>query len=124
MFAGKSKIQGTRSYMSPEQIRGAARGHPGRHLQLRLHGTRAVVGQTAVSPRVRIQNELLSKHLHTPPPPLEAYNANVTPEFAQLIRKTLAKHPDARPKSMEDFLAEMRMIRVFKVQPKPPKESG
>jgi hypothetical protein len=53
---------------------------------------------------------------------LEAANPNVTPEFAQLIRRAMAKEPSARPKSAADFLIELRGIRVFRRELPPPHE--
>ena len=60
---------------------------------------------------------LLGKHLKSTPPSLEALNTNVTSEFSQLIRRCLSKKRDARPKSVDDFLREFRMMRLFKINP-------
>ena len=108
-------VQGTRSYISPEQIRGLALDGRadlyslGCTIHEILGGKPPFTGTSA--------NDLLTKHLRSPPPSLEAFNSNVTPEFAQLIRRCLAKKRDARPKSVDDFLREFRMMRVFKVNP-------
>jgi serine/threonine protein kinase len=67
-------------------------------------------------------DELLMKHLRAPPPSLEAAANNVTPEFAQLVRRSLAKDPAARPQSIADFVVEFRMNPVFKVPPRPPQD--
>ena len=61
-------------------------------------------GQTPIYGGER-RTTCLNKHLKSSPPSLEAINPNVTPEFAQLIRRCLAKNPDARPESVDDFLA-------------------
>jgi serine/threonine protein kinase len=122
LFAGKSKVQGTRSYMSPEQIRGRAVDQRadlysfGCMLHELLSGRPPFTGASA--------NELLNKHLKAPPPSLEAADRNVTPEFAQLVRRTLAKSPAARPESFDEFLREFRTMRVYKNPPRPPQESG
>jgi eukaryotic-like serine/threonine-protein kinase len=111
-FARKSVIQGTKSYISPEQIRGVALdGRADLYsfacmLHELLSGKPPFTGANA--------NELLNKHLRASPPSLEALNPNVTPELAQLIRRSLAKNPDARPESVDDFLREFRMMRVFR----------
>ena len=65
-------------------------------------------------------NDLLNKHLKASPPSLEAGYDNVTPEFSQLIRRTMAKDPDDRPDSMADVLVEMRMRRILRVVPPAP----
>jgi len=116
LFAMKSKVQGTRSYMAPEQIRGGALDARtdvyafGCLLHELLSGKPPFTGASA--------NELLVKHIKTPPPSLEAYNKNVTPEFAQLVRRALSKDPDKRPESVDEF----RVNKVFKIVPRPPKE--
>jgi serine/threonine-protein kinase len=65
-------------------------------------------------------NDLLNKHLFSAPPALEAANQNATPEFAAILRKMMAKSPAKRPQTMEEFIGEFRMLRVFKSMPKPP----
>jgi len=107
------KVQGTRSYMSPEQIRGERLDQRADLYSFACTVCELISGKplfTGVS-----ANELLMKHLRTTPPSLEALCPNVTPEFSKLIRRALAKNPKARPNSLDDFLREFRTIRVFKV---------
>jgi serine/threonine protein kinase len=117
LFGGRGKVQGTRSYMAPEQIRGKAADLRsdiysfGCTVHELLYGKPPFAGFTA--------NELLQKHLRSAPPPLTALNRNVTEEFAALILTTLAKKPDDRPQSMDKFLESYRRVRVFKTTPKP-----
>jgi eukaryotic-like serine/threonine-protein kinase len=117
LFAGKTKCQGTRSYMSPEQIRGQALDHRadiysfGCMLQEMLTGKPPFTGSDTT--------ELLNKHLRSMPPPIEVANKNVTREFARLVQHTLAKEPSNRPESMEKFLTEFRSVRVYKEPPRP-----
>ena len=40
-----------------------------------------------------------------------------TGPFAQLLRRAMAKDRNVRPKSVDDFLREFRMIRVFRSTP-------
>jgi serine/threonine protein kinase len=119
MFSfGSKKIMGTRSYMSPEQIRGKnldARADMysyGCVLYELMTGKPPFTGTTA--------DELLNKHLTAPVPSALVQNSNVTPEFTELIRKMMAKKPDDRPASMWEFLKSFRSMRVFKILPKPP----
>lgn len=116
LFAMKAKIvQGTKSYISPEQIRGEALdGRADLYsfactLHELLAGKPPFTGASA--------NELLNKHLKSSPPSLEGLNTNVTTEFAQLLRRSMAKKRDARPESVDEFLGEFRMMRVFKRTP-------
>ena len=65
-------------------------------------------------------NDLLNKHLKAPLPPLEAQDRNITSQFGELIRATMAKVPDKRPTSMTAFLSELRVTPMFKVAPEIP----
>lgn len=111
----RAKPQGTKSYISPEQIRGLPLD--GRAdiysfactIHELLSGKPPFTGASST--------ELLNKQLRNTPPPLEALNPNVTPEFAKLIRRSMSKNPNQRPKTVDDFLLEFRMMRVFKRQP-------
>ena len=117
LLAGKSKLQGTRSYMAPEQIRGGAVDIRADVYSFGCTLHHMFCGRppfTGDSP-----NELLNKHLKTPPPSLEVIDSNITQEFSRLVRRTLAKDPAARPQSLTDFLLELRMIQVFRRTPRP-----
>ena len=115
MLAGKAKIQGTRSYMSPEQIRGQ---HLDERADIYSFGCMIYELVGGKPPYTgNSTNDLLNKHLRSAIPPLQGANRNVTDDFAQLVRKTLAKAPDERHESMEEFLQEFRAIQIFKVAP-------
>jgi len=121
MFSGRSKIQGTRSYMSPEQIRGQALDQRADVYSFGCMTHELIGGKppfTGIS-----SNELLNKHLRHAPPSLLSVDSNVTPEFAALIQRTLAKKPEKRPESMAEFGSELRAIRVFNKTPPPPAEN-
>jgi eukaryotic-like serine/threonine-protein kinase len=115
---GKRAVQGTRSYMSPEQIRNQnldARADIysfGCVLFELFSGKPPFTGTNA--------DELLNKHLTAQIPSIQVYNDNVTPEFANVVRKMMAKRREDRYTTMYDFLKEFRQMRVFKVLPKPP----
>ena len=118
LFSLKSKRQGTPSYMSPEQIRCSPLDERadvysfGCVVHEIISGSPPITGSTL--------EELFGKHLKSTPPSLEAVDRNVTPEFAQLVRRCLAKDPATRPASAEDFLDEFRMLKVFRVPPRRP----
>jgi eukaryotic-like serine/threonine-protein kinase len=112
LFTPKSKIQGTRSYMSPEQIRGEPLDQRADVYSLACTLFELVAGRppfTGTSSK-----ELLSKHLSSPPPPLEALNPRVAPEFAQLIRRSMAKRPTERPIDVVEFYDELRRTPVLR----------
>ncbi len=121
LFARKQKVQGTLSYMAPEQIRGAMMDQRADIYSFGCTIYHLVVGRPPFTGSSG--SELLSKHLKTPPPAIEAANKNISPEFGQLVRRTMAKKPEDRPESMADFLIEFRMHRMYKKEPKPPEEN-
>ena len=119
LFAGKSKlVQGTRSYMSPEQIRGGGLDDRADLYSLACTLFELVSGRPPYTGTSA--NELLNKHLKAAPPSLDAVAKNVTPQFVQLLRRAMAKRPSDRHKSVDDFLTELRIIKVYRQTPRPP----
>jgi serine/threonine protein kinase len=117
-FTLKGKVQGTASYMAPEQIQRLPAA-PGADLYslgctfYELLTTRLIfTGDTL--------NDLLNKHLSAPPPPVLQRNRNVTPEFAELLKMMLAKRPQDRPKSTTELLRLLLSTRPFR---RPPSKS-
>ncbi len=112
---GKSQIAGTRSYMSPEQIRGQALDHRtdiysfGCVMFELFSGRPPYTGNS--------ENELLTKHLRAPIPSAETFNKNLTYECVQLVKAMLAKEPKDRPESMDEVLEHLRAYRVFRSMP-------
>lgn len=121
-FSGKTKsIAGTRSYMSPEQIRGGALDPRSDVYSFGCVLYELVAGKppfTGSSP-----NELLNKHLTASIPSPLVVNDNVSQEFAAVIRSTMAKKPEDRPQSMWDLLKTIRVTKVFNKPPRIPEES-
>jgi serine/threonine protein kinase len=116
---GKKIVQGTRSYMSPEQIRNQ---NLDPRADIYSFGCVLFELMTGKAPFTGTNaDELLNKHLTAPIPTAQIGNDNLTPEFANIIRKMMGKRREDRPASMYDFLKEFRQTRVFKVLPKPPK---
>ena len=104
---------GTRSYMSPEQIRGEA-------LDARadLYSFGATIYEILAGRppfRAATPEDLLTKHILEAPASPELYNPDVHRDMVELVLSMLAKDPGARPRDMQDFLMRFRKARVFKV---------
>ena len=119
LFGGnKKKAEGTRSYMSPEQIRGLELDQRsdiysmGCMLYELCTGKAPYTGNTP--------NDLLSKHLSASPPSALVVNDNITPEFNNLVKKLLSKKPEDREQTMWDVLKQMRATPIFKRPPRIP----
>ena len=77
--------------MSPEQIRGGGLDDRADLYSLACTLFELVSGRLPYTGASA--NELLNKHLRAAPPSLDAVAKNVTPQFAQLLRRAMAKNP-------------------------------
>lgn len=121
LLARRSRVQGTRSYISPEQLRGKPLDIRADIYSFGCTIYHLICGRPPFTGAS--EQELLTKHLKAPPPSLTAVDENIAPEFAQLVRRTMAKDPAARPQSVDDFLTEFRMNRVFRTTPRRPEKT-
>jgi serine/threonine protein kinase len=120
LFSKAAQVQGTRSYMSPEQIRNQNLEARSDVYSLGCVFYELVTGKlpfTASSP-----NELLSKHLSAQVPSALVSNDNVSDEFNALIKDMMVKDVKAR-KEMWDVLKKVRTMKIFKKPPRIPDSS-
>jgi serine/threonine-protein kinase len=118
LFGGKSPVQGTHSYMAPEQIRGQNVGPQADIYSFGCMIHECLTGKppfTASSPA-----ELLSKHLKTKPPQLVVTDKNIHPELNDFVQQLMAKEVKDRPQSMKDVQMRLRTTRFFHQPPQPP----
>lgn len=111
----KRKAQGTRSYISPEQIRDQAIDGRADIYSFGATCYELVAGRPPF--RGSTSQELLAKHIMEKPISPEQYNPEVTKEFADLILHMLQKKPEHRPKDFHQVLMALRTIKIFKNAP-------
>jgi serine/threonine-protein kinase len=108
---GRAKAQGTRSYMSPEQIRGE--GLDGR-ADIYSFGATMYEMLTGRPPfRASNPTDLLTKHLQDKPDSPQIHNPDIGDELAKLILQMLAKKREERPKDFQEFLAKFLSLRLL-----------
>lgn len=112
LFRWRKKSQGTRSYMSPEQIRGEFLDGRADIYSFGASCYEVVTGRPPF--RGATSQELLTKHIVDKPANPQLHNPDVTDEFAQLILEMLAKRREQRPKDFHEVLMRLRTIKVFK----------
>jgi serine/threonine-protein kinase len=122
MFRKKTKPVGTRSYMSPEQIRGQPLD--GR-ADIYSFGASAYELVTNRPPfRGMSAQDLLTKHILEKPLTPRHHNPDVTEEFADLVLRMLAKRKEERPRDFHEVLMQLRTMRVFKADASQKKPAG
>jgi serine/threonine-protein kinase len=118
LFKRRGKAQGTRSYMSPEQIRGLPLDGRADMYSFAVSAFELVTGRPPF--RAATPTELLHKHITEPAPNPRIYNPDVTQEFADLLLHMLAKKREDRPRDFHEVLMKLRTLKVYKnVETKP-----
>ena len=111
MFRRRSKPQGTRSYMSPEQIRGQLLDGRADVYSFGASAYELVTGRPPF--RGLSAQDLLVKHISEKPLTPRFHNPEVTEEFADLVLRMLAKKKEERPRDFHEVLMALRTLRVF-----------
>ena len=117
LFSGKVPREGTRTYISPEQIRCEPPAPSSDIYSLGITCYELACGRPPF--RANSSQELLEKHLSEKPLPLTSHNKRVTPEFNDLVMKMIQKRPADRFSSLDEFLSRFRPVRIFKDDPDP-----
>lgn len=113
VLGGRGKfVQGTRSYMSPEQIRGTLLDVRSDVYSWGCTLFELICGRPPFT--AESADELLNKHLKSSVPLLTVSQDNITEEFAELVSRMMSKQQQDRPSSMEDLLRDFRQMKVFK----------
>lgn len=121
LLGAKSKVQGTYSYMAPEQISGKGVDPRDDVYSLGCMAHELLTGKvpfTANSP-----NELLQSHLTRKPPLVTVANKNVRPEFAAYVQRMLAKERKDRPDTIKEVMLKLKTEPIFYSPPPPPEEA-
>ena len=117
LFSKKAPVQGTPSYMSPEQTLGQP---PTPAADIYSFGITCYEIACSRPPfRANSQNELLSKHINEKPLPLTVHNKDITKEFNDIVLQMISKTPKGRPESLREFLAKFRSMRIYSSDPDP-----
>jgi serine/threonine-protein kinase len=118
LFKRRQRAQGTRSYMSPEQIRGLPLDGRADVYSFGVSCYELVTGRPPF--RGTSSQDLLTKHIAEKPLSPRALNPDVTEEFAELVLNMLAKKKEERPPDFHHVLMRLRAMKVYKsVETKP-----
>jgi serine/threonine protein kinase len=113
----KGTVQGTRSYMSPEQIRGL---HLDGRADIYSYGCMCYEMVTGRTPfRAATAQDLLSKHITEKPVSPAALNPEVTKEFGDFVLHMLQKKKENRPKDFHEVLLKLRTLKIYTTSDKP-----
>jgi serine/threonine protein kinase len=108
----RGRSAGTRTYMSPEQIRGQPLDGRADIYSFGISAYEIVTGRPPF--RAATPTELLNKHMLEKPASPQHYNPDVTDQFAALVLKMIAKKKEERPRDFHEVLMALREMRVFK----------
>lgn len=118
----RRRVQGTASYMSPEQIRGKALDNRADIYSFGATMFEMVVGHPPFTGAS--EPEILRRHLSDYIRPVRNFRENVTSSFDALVRRMLAKSPSERPRGIREVADTLKEIDIFIDQPDQPSGGG
>lgn len=110
LLGGRGTVAGTRSYMSPEQIRNEPLDCRADIYSFGCLIFEIVSGKLPYTGAS--SDDLLQRHLKSPVPSLLAYSDDANPALCNLVEQMMAKKREDRPESVRDFLHEFKKIRL------------
>lgn len=111
LLGGKTKAQGSPSYIAPEQIRGQPIDPRSDIYSLGCVLFELLAGMPPYT--ASTTEDVFHKHLSAAPPSVEAFNRNATTSVSRLIRQMLAKKPADRPASMQEVIQHIGAIKFL-----------
>ena len=117
---------GTLFYMAPELLKEGKLSPAADLYSLGVTLFQLLTGRVPFTGKT--EYEIIEAHLKKPPPEIEKLNPAVPKELASLIKKALAKRPEERFKSAEEFLVAIKALKgaqpqSSRVSPKSPRVS-
>jgi len=100
-FTGTGMIIGTPHYMAPEQAKGQAVDGRADQYSMGVVGYRMITGQLPFGGDS--VHTILYKHIFEPAPRTSSIRQDMPPHLSESISRALAKEPDQRYATMEDF---------------------
>jgi serine/threonine protein kinase len=112
LFRRRGRSQGTRSYMSPEQIRDEVLDQ---RADIYSFGATVYELSTGRPPFSGSNNqELLVKHFTDKPVSPQVRDPDITDQFAALVLRMLAKRREDRPQNFHEVLMALRTMKIYK----------
>ncbi len=111
----RRKVQGTRSYMAPEQILGKAVDNRADIYSYGATIFEMVVGHPPFTGAT--EAHILQRHLTEEARPIKRFKNNVTTTFNALVSRMLEKSPRKRPSSMSEVVEVLESHALFFDEP-------
>ena len=108
----RAPTAGTRSYMSPEQIRSEPLDGRADIYSFAATAYELTTGRPPF--RATSASDLLNKHIKEIPVTPQIHNPDITDEFGMLVLRMLEKKRDKRPRDFHEVLMALKTIKVFK----------